>query len=77
MGSRLLRAAVSSGQEEPRGGAGVSLQMDSHYFSLLEGASSVQRERLPRSLGRTQLAAAGSDETWRCEKRGVKTVKEE
>jgi hypothetical protein len=51
--------------------------MDSHYLSLLEEASSVRRERLPGGLGQTQLTAAGSNENWRREKRGVKTVKEE
>ena len=62
MGARLLRAAVSPGQEAPCGGAGVSLQMDSHSLSLLEGARSLRRERLPGSLGQAQLAAGGSNQ---------------
>jgi hypothetical protein len=41
MGARLLRAAVSPGQEAPRRGSCISLQMDSHYLSLLEGAGGV------------------------------------
>jgi hypothetical protein len=58
----LLRAAASPGQEAPRGGAGVSLQMDPHNLSLLEGAREVQREGVPRSLGQTEVTAAGSNE---------------
>src|SRR2546429_5279094 len=45
MGARLLRAAGSPGQEAPCAGAGVSLQMDSHNLSLLEGARGLRRER--------------------------------
>src|SRR5215469_6346773 len=79
MGSRLLRAAASPGQEAPRGGAGVSLQMDSHYLSLLERAGGVQRDRLPGGLGQTQLAAGGSNESGRGVVRNVcgKTVEED
>src|SRR4029077_11428980 len=62
MGTRLLRAAVSPGQEAPCGGAGVSLQMDSHNLSLLEGASGLRREHLPGSLSQAQLAAGGSNQ---------------
>src|SRR5256884_3441223 len=54
MGARLLRAAGSPGQEAPCGGAGVSLQMDSHNLSLLEGARGLRRERLPGSFGQAQ-----------------------
>src|SRR6266705_2683515 len=61
-GARLLRAAVSPGQEAPCGGAGVSLQMDSHNLSLLEGARGLRRERLPGSLSQAQLATAGSNQ---------------
>src|SRR5215469_10123206 len=63
MGSRLLRAAASPGQEAPRGGEGVSLQMDSHYLSLLEGAGGVQRDRLLGCIGQTRLAASGCNES--------------
>ncbi len=63
MGARLLRAAVSPGQEAPCGRAGVSLQMDSHNLSLLEGARGLRRERLPGSLSQAQLAAAGTGGT--------------
>src|SRR5207244_3446561 len=62
MGARLLRAAGSPGQEAPTGGAGVSLQMDSHNLSLLEGARGLRRERLPGSFGQAQLAAGGSNQ---------------
>src|SRR5207249_5473569 len=62
MGARLLRAAGSPGQEAPCGGAGVSLQMDSHNLSLLEGARGLRRERLPGSFGQAQLAAGGSNQ---------------
>src|SRR5947208_777796 len=61
-GARLLRAAGSPGQEAPCGGAGVSLQMDSHNLSLLEGARGLRRERLPGSFGQAQLAAGGSNQ---------------
>src|ERR1700745_3464755 len=60
--ARLLRAAGSPGQEAPCGGAGVSLQMDSHSLSLLEGARGLRRERLPGSFGQAQLAAGGSNQ---------------
>jgi len=62
MGARLLRAAVSPGQEAQCGGAGVSLQMDSHNLSLLEGARGLRREHLPGSFGQAQLAAGGSNQ---------------
>jgi hypothetical protein len=63
MGARLLRAAVSPGQEAPCGGAGVSLQMDSHNPSLLEGTGGVRRESLPGGLGQAQLAAVAATKT--------------
>src|SRR5262249_46208767 len=62
MGACLLRAAASPREEAPRGGAGVSLQMDSRYLSMLEGAGGVRRKRLPGGLGQTQLAAGGNDQ---------------
>ncbi len=60
--ARLLRAAVSPGQEAPCGGAGVSLQMDSHNLSLLEGARGLRRDRLLGGFGQAQLTAGGSNQ---------------
>ena len=59
---QLTTSCSVTGARTPCSGAGVSLQMDSHYLSLLEGAGGVRRKRLPSGLGQTQLAAAGSNE---------------
>jgi hypothetical protein len=63
MGARLLQGTVSARKKAPRGGAGVSLQMDSRYLSLLDGAGGVRRERLPGGLGQAQLAAGRSNQS--------------
>jgi hypothetical protein len=68
MGAGLLPAAASPREEAPRGGARISLQMDSCYLSMLEGAGGVRRERLAGGLGQAQLAAGGNNQG------GVKNV---
>lgn len=67
-GAKLLSPTTGARQGTPRGGARVGLQMDSHYFSLLERSDGLRREQISGCACQTKL-------TTRCSRWCNKPVK--